>query len=188
MTGARGWTFVALMVGGLCLGCREQSEAPSGPSASDREGRSEVLRDLMAAKEKAPDLEALTGDSPSEPEVVTPGPLGQGGSGRPEQTQHVQGRVSWVGDNELLLRDAGGEERDLEVNTRTRILRRGETVSLRGLQQGDEVRVSYEEGRGGWVAHQVEVLPEPDSEPLPERNARPRQGRLPEGKEPAPPR
>jgi hypothetical protein len=186
MMGARDWTFVALMLGGLCLGCREQRAVAEGPSANDREGRSEVLRDLMAAKERAPNPEALKSPSASEPEVVTPGRPGQGGSGRPDPTLRLHGRVSWVGDNELLLRDAGGEERDFEVNTRTQLFRRGDLVRLRALQQGDEVRVSYEEGPGGWVAHQVEVLSKPDSEPLPERNPRPRQGRVPESGQSAP--
>ncbi|MFP2903839.1 hypothetical protein ACLESD_01960 [Pyxidicoccus sp. 3LFB2] len=184
MTGARAWTFLALVMGSLGLGCREQAEAPAGPSASDREGRSEVLRELMAAKEKAPDPEALKPPSEAEPEVVTPGPPGQGGSGQPEQTQSVQGHVSWVGDNELLLRDAGGEERDLEVNPSTRLIRNGDSVSLRAVQQGDEVRVSYEQGPGGWVAHHVEVLQEQEAKPQPEQNIR--QGPAPQGGATAP--
>ncbi|WP_164012182.1 hypothetical protein [Pyxidicoccus trucidator] len=184
MTGARGWTFLALVVGSLCLGCREQGPAPVGPSAGEREGRSEVLRNLMASKEQAPDPEALKGPTASVPEAVPPEPPGQGGSGRPEQTQSVQGRVSWVGDDELLLLDASGEERDLEVTPRTRLLKNGDSVSLRALYQGDEVRVSYEEGPGGWVAHQVEVLPEPEL--LPDLSTRPRQGRAPEGGSSAP--
>jgi hypothetical protein len=188
MTGARGWTLLALVIGGLGLGCREQGDASAGPSAGEREGRSELLRDLMASKERAPDPEALKGPSDSEPSAVTPGPPGQGGSGRAEATHSVQGQVTWVGDNELLLRDAGGEERDLEVNTGTRLLRRGDSVSLRALQQGDEVRVSYDEGPGGWVARQVEVLPRNEPEPLPERSPRPRQGQAPEGGESPPPR
>ncbi|NMO19583.1 hypothetical protein [Pyxidicoccus fallax] len=167
MSGARKWTFLAIGVSALGLGlsCRQDGMGGGEPSASEREGRSEVLRGLMAPKEQVPDPEALTKESERAPSVVTPGPPGQGGSGLPEPTGRVQGRVSWVGDNELLIRDAAGQERDLEVNTGTRLLVNGAPVNLREVEEGDEVRVSYDEGPGGWVARQVEVLPtaEPDA-------------------------
>ncbi|MCP3143072.1 hypothetical protein [Pyxidicoccus xibeiensis] len=181
MSGARGWTWLALLVGALGLGC-ERGEGLQGPSAGEREGRSEVLRELMASREPAPDPESLKG-----PDAMVQEPTGQGGSGRPEPTGSVQGHVTWVGDNELLIRDLAGVERDLEVNPGTRILLKGKSLGLGGMWTGDEVRVSYDEGPGGWVAREVEVLPRPEPEVLPNLRETP-QGRARPGAEPTPPR
>ncbi len=167
MSGTRGWTFLALVVGGLCLGCEQQGGRTAEPSAGEREGRSDVLRGLMAAKEQPADNEVVGDKSAEEPSAITPGPPEQDDSGRPGPTGSVQGRVAWIGDNELLLREPGGAERDLEVTTGTRVLRQGEPVDLRTMEEGDEVRVSYDEGRGGWVARQVEVLPRREAAPRP---------------------
>lgn len=188
MSVTRRWMWLGLTVSGLCLGCGQESMGGGEPSASEREGRSEVLRGLMASKEQAPDPEALKGPSDEETVAITPGAAGQGGSGRPGSTKQVQGRVTWVGDNELLIRVPGGVERDLEVNPATRLLERGAPVTLRRLAEGDEVRVSYEEGPGGWVARQVELLPAPDASPPLKPIPRPGQGRSGQGEPMAPPR
>jgi hypothetical protein len=136
----------------------------------------------MASREPAPDPEALKGADAAVQES-----LGQGGSGRPEPTGSVHGQVTWVGDNELLIRDQEGVERDLEVNPSTRIRLKGAPLGLRSIWTGDEVRVSYDEGPGGWVAREVEVMPRPEPEPLPDLRENP-QGRSRRGAEPAPPR
>ncbi|MBZ4421376.1 hypothetical protein [Myxococcus sp. RHSTA-1-4] len=184
MSGTRKWTFLGLVVGGLCLGCRQQEVAREEPSASEREGRSEVLRGIMASKERTPDPAAMRGPSGQ----ATPGALGQGGSGRPEPTGRLQGQVTWVGDDELLIRDPGGVERDVEVKPETRLQEKGSPVTLRRFSEGDEVRVSYDEGPGGWVAREVELLPAPESPPPPGQNPRPREdGAEPPGRM-APPR
>ncbi|HZI09391.1 MAG TPA: hypothetical protein VE153_03305 [Myxococcus sp.] len=178
MDGTRRWTWLALAVGALCAGCGRPADKDPDPSASDREARSELLRNLMASREKVPDAEAVQGASErQEPRYVAPEPLGEGGSGRPEPTGSLRGRVEWVGDDELLVRDAGGVERDLAVNTGTRLMMKGEQVDLNEVRQGDSVRVAYDEGPGGWVARQVEVLLPAPQEPLP--GALPREARPP---------
>ena len=105
---------------------------------------------------------------------------GQGGSGRPEAARSVLGQVSWVGDDELLIRDAEGREHDFEVNPDTRLVMGKDVVTLRAMRKDEAVRVSYDEGAGGLVARQVEVLPAQDT--------RPGQGRAPRHEEAPPPR
>jgi hypothetical protein len=161
MRGTRRWAALALGVTGLCLGCGRGDPKPEGPSASDRAARSDVLRDMVAAREKV-DPEGLRSarPNPNPGGAVAPGPgtQGVGGSGRPEPSGRTGGRVSWVGDNELLFRDATGAEREVHVEEGTRLLRKGEPMRLRELSEGQEVRVSYDESPAGWVAREVEVV------------------------------
>lgn len=144
---------LALAAGVLGSGCERQEDevATQSPSADDREVRSALLRDLVASRERAPDPEALKG--PDEQ-----GRMGQGGSGRPEPTGSVSGRVEWVGDNELLIRDTGGQERDVEVTPDTLLRLNGNPVGLASMREGDSVEVTYDDGPGGWVARQVDVV------------------------------
>jgi hypothetical protein len=168
------WAAVAGAVGGLLglgFACRD---ADGPPSAREREARSVVLRDLIASRERMPDpneLQAQRRDLQAE--------LGQGeeqargGSGQSKPTASVIGTVEWVGDDELLVRDTGGVERDVRILDDTRF-RRGELeVSRRTVEQGAEVQVSYEVQQGEWVAREVQLLllPQrvPPRTPSPER-------------------
>lgn len=152
---------LALAAGVLGSGCEQQEDkvTTQSPSADDREVRSALLRDLVASKERAPDPEALKG--PDEQ-----GRMGQGGSGRPEPTGSMAGHVEWVGDNELLIRDSGGQERDVEVTPDTLLRLNGNSVGLAAMREGDSVEVTYDDGPGGWVARQVDVvIPQPPKLP-----------------------
>ncbi|NVJ22116.1 MULTISPECIES: hypothetical protein [Myxococcus] len=145
---------LALAAGVLGSGCERQEDkvTTQNPSADDREVRSSLLRDLVASRERAPDPEALKGPD-------DPGGTGQGGSGRPEPTGTLSGRVEWVGDNELLIRDTGGQERDVEVTPDTLLRLNGNpVVGLASMREGDPVEVTYDDGPGGWVARQVDVV------------------------------
>ncbi|WP_240358359.1 hypothetical protein [Myxococcus vastator] len=101
---------------------------------------------------------------------------GQGGSGRPEPTGRLHGRVAWVGDNELLIRGNDGVEYDVEVDEQTRLYMKGEPVmGLREYREGDEVRVTYGDGPGGLVAHLVDGMPGPGAEPPRQQESAPRE-------------
>ncbi|WP_284663182.1 hypothetical protein [Myxococcus sp. SDU36] len=101
---------------------------------------------------------------------------GQGGSGRPEPTDQLHGRVEWVGDNELLIRGNDGVEYDVGVDEQTRLYMKGEPVmGLREYREGDEVRVTWGEGPGGLVAHLVDGMPGPGAEPPRQQESAPRE-------------
>lgn len=155
----RQWGAVAGAVAGLLglgLACQESEDALNGHK---RDARSEVLRELMASREKLPDPGALQAQRRElQAELGQGQATGQGGSGTEQPAKSVHGLVAWVGDDELLVRDTGGVERDLRVEDTTRFRKGEREVSRRRVEQGAEVRVSYEELQGEWVAREVEVL------------------------------
>jgi len=155
----RGWAAVAgvvLGLWGLGLACRDPERTPS---ASEREARAEVLRNLMASREKMPDPEELQAQRRDlQAEVGQGQVVGQGGSGQEQAGLSIHGLVAWVGDDELLVRDTGGVERDLRVEDTTRFREGEREVSRRMVEKGAEVRVSYDVQQGEWVAREVELL------------------------------
>ncbi|HEX8702872.1 MAG TPA: hypothetical protein VF815_28815 [Myxococcaceae bacterium] len=166
----RRWTAATVVVGVCAVGsaCRGGGEEPS---AQEREARSEVLRGLFSSRERMPSpgqLEAQRRDLRAE--VGTPeSPEGQGGSGRELPTARVTGQVAWVGDDELLLRDSGGVEREVRVEDETRFVEEGQEVSRRTVEEGARIQVAYEVEQGEWVAREVALLSPP---PLPSGEGR----------------
>lgn len=155
----RRWGAVAGALGalwGLGLACSDRNNAPSG---HQREARSELLRELMASREKMPDPQALQAQRRDLQAEVGQGKIiGPGDSGPEQPATNVHGLVAWVGDDELLVRDTGGVERDLRIDDSTRFRRGDREVSRRMVEKGAEVRVAYEVMQGDWVARDVEVL------------------------------
>lgn len=166
----RRWGAVAGAVAalwGMGLACR--SEEDTAPSGHARQARAEVLRELMASHEKI-DPQAIQTQRRDLQTELDPGQsAGQGGSGSSPQlpATTVHGLVAWVGDDELLVRDTGGVERDLRVDDGTRFRRGDREISRRMLEKGAEVRVAYEEQQGDWVARDVEMLRPPTPPPPP---------------------
>jgi hypothetical protein len=155
----RQWIAIAVAVGGVGAGCQGGEE---GPSAKERQARSEVLRGLLSSKEQVPtpgELEAQRRDLRAE--VGPSGPVAQGGSGPEVPTAQVTGQVEWVGDDELLLKEAGGEEREVRVEDETRFLEQGHEVSRRTVEEGAQVRVAYAVVQGEWIAKEVALLSHP---------------------------
>jgi hypothetical protein len=121
-----------------------------------------VLREILASREKAPEPEGLEAQRRDLQVEVNPGEeMAQGGSGREQAAASVNGTVEWVGDDELLIRDMGGVERELRVQNDTRFRRGERQVSRRTVEQGAEVRVFYDVLQGEWVAREVELLRPP---------------------------
>ncbi|MBN8229982.1 hypothetical protein JYK02_20930 [Corallococcus macrosporus] len=180
MRGMRG-TAGLLVLGLLGLGslggltaCGGGDAKSPGPSAKHREGRSEVLRGLMASKEHV-DPDALKAAGAEVKGEASPAPAaaeGTGGSGSQQRPMGwAAGRVSWVGDDEVLFVDGRGQEQEVRVDEATRLRRNEENVQLRELSEGDEIRVTYEDQGQEWIARDVEAVPErrtpePGSPPL----------------------
>ncbi len=113
----------------------------------------------MASREKMPDPDKLQAQRRDLQAEVDPGQLpAQGGSGREQGMASTLGTVVWVGDDELLIRDTGGVERDVRVNGTTRFRRGDRELSRWLVEKGSEVRVSYDVEQGEWVARDVELL------------------------------
>lgn len=147
--------------GGLSA-CNRGEPGPVGPSAKHREGRSEVLRGLMASKESVDPKALKAAGAEAKGTAAAPAPVqeGTGGSGQPTRPMGwAAGRVSWVGDDELLFVDGHGQEQEVFVDEATRIKRGGDNVQLRDMSEGDEIRVSFEDHGQEWIARDVEAVP-----------------------------
>lgn len=130
--------------------------------------------DLIASREKMPDSNNLQSQRRDLRAEVDPddGP-GQGGSGYGPPAASTQGTVVWVGNDELLVRDTGGVERDVRVDDSTHFHRGDRTVSRRLVETGAQVRVGYDVTQGDWVAREVELLPQQVPAALPEEGGGP---------------
>jgi hypothetical protein len=159
----RQWAAIAGFLGGLWgLGLACEGPSAEEPSAEERAARSVLLRNLLASREKPPEPQELQSQRRELQAEV--GPDGSGGSGGSEQVPvraSVQGTVEWVGDDELLVRDTSGVERELLLQDGTRFLRGERQVTRRAVKEGAEIRVSYEVSQGEWVAREVELLRPP---------------------------
>ncbi|MCY1040861.1 hypothetical protein OV208_05950 [Corallococcus sp. bb12-1] len=165
MRGTAGLLVLGLVGLGGLWACGREEPKIEGPSAKQREGRSDVLRGLMASKERVePEALKAAGEDVKGSTVSTqPMPEGTGGSGRPEAQGWAAGKVSWVGDDEVLFVDGYGEEREVRVEAGTHLRRDDQPVALRDLSKGDEIRVTYEDTNAGWIARDLEAVPGRDA-------------------------
>ncbi len=167
MRGARGWAMGVLATAGLLCGaaCGEKvaEPRPEGPSARQREARSDLLRDMVAAQEPMPAPEALD----AQRERLTGEGVGGGGTAGQERgasvppdvpTLRVSGTVEGVADDALRVRDGKGVAREVRVDEATRYVANNEVVERGALREGTRVRVFYDPHRNEGVAREVEVV------------------------------
>ncbi len=69
----------------------------------------------------------------------------------------VSGRVTRVGKNAITVRDSEGSVYELQLDGRSRGLRQGRKVSLRGLEEGTPVRAQFVLMGGRTVARDVQI-------------------------------
>ncbi|WP_225412542.1 hypothetical protein [Stigmatella hybrida] len=173
---------VLTVLGGWSLGGGACSSPDKAPSANEREARSDVLKNLMASRERLPDPGALDAQRRNlKVEVQGGGPAEQEEAGHPLPSASTSGTVEWVGDDELLFRDEAGQEQEVRTEEDTLYVEKGQEVSRWSVAQGAEVRVRYEEAQGEWVAREVELLRRASEAQAPAENER---GRVPDESRP----
>jgi hypothetical protein len=151
------WAVLAVL-GGLGGGAA-CSKPDQTPSAHEREARSDVLKNLMASRERLPEPEALEAQRRNlKVEVQGGGPADREKAGHPLPSASISGTVEWVGDDELLFRDGAGQEQEVRTEEDTLYVEKGKEVSRWSVAEGAEVRVRYEEEQGEWVAREVELV------------------------------
>jgi hypothetical protein len=154
------WAVFA-MLGGVSLGgaACSSSNLDKPPTANEREARSDVLKNLMASRERLPDPGALDAQRRDlKIEVQGGEPTDREAAARPLPSASIAGTVEWVGSDDVLFRDEAGQEQAVRTQADTRYVEKGREVSRRWVAEGAEVRVRYEETQGEWVAREVDVL------------------------------
>ncbi len=159
MRSARTWAVWAVIVAGSVAGlsCGDGVGSGSGgPSARQREARSDLLRDLVASKQAAPNPQELQaqGERLRRGEDAPP----DEGARPADAPARLSGTVQRVEDGALRVRDGQGAERAVRVDGTTRYVKDGEVVARGELRDGAEVRVFYDVKQGAPVAREVEVL------------------------------
>lgn len=137
------WSLSAVALLGLSAGCnkgRNENASESGvvgKAESGRLGEEEAVENESFAEQR--------------PEVI---------GGEDLADQEFYGTVTGVAANSITVRDKGGTTMTLQVDEDTRILREGRPAEKAQLQEGSQVRASYDELSGQYEATQVEVFPQ----------------------------
>lgn len=138
----RQWTWVLMAAGlGMATACKDVVEREQG----------------RLGDERRPEQEA-----PLEGKGVL------GGEDLAEQ--EFYGTITSLSGNGFTARDDEGVERPFRVEQGTRFMREGQDVNRGQLQEGSQIRTTYDELEGQWVADQVEIYP---GTPSRERSASP---------------
>jgi hypothetical protein len=134
----RGWKWCLVAVAGLGLaGCEKREE-----------------ESLMRPE---------VGRLGEEPAVEQEAPLeGKGVLGGEDMgDQEFFGTVTSVGPRQLVVRNDGGEQLRLQLNESTELVREGVKVRPQEVREGSNVRASYDERDGAYIATEVTVFPSP---------------------------
>jgi hypothetical protein len=151
----RRWTWcLAAVVGlGLAAGCEKRGEESLMQGEQGRAGE----RPFMGA-------ERTEQDAPLEGK----GRLG----GENVVDQEFLGTVTSVSPNQVVVRNDSGEQLPLRINEQTQLVRNGVRVGAQELREGTNVRASYDERDGAYIATDVTVFPssaQPKPAPAPEK-------------------
>lgn len=138
------WSLSAVALLGLATGCNkgrnenasEQGQGVVGKAESGRLGEEEAVESESIAEQR--------------PEVI---------GGEDLADQEFYGTVTGVAANSITVRDKGGTTMTLQVDEDTRFVREGQPARKAQLQEGTQVRASYDELSGQYEATQVELFP-----------------------------
>lgn len=73
--------------------------------------------------------------------------------------QEFFGTITSMSGNSFTVRDDDGVERPFRVEQGTRFMREGQQVNRGQLREGAQIRTTYDERDGQFVADQVEIYP-----------------------------
>jgi hypothetical protein len=96
---------------------------------------------------------AAPGSAPQEEAHADSPRGGERGAGK-----MLHGKIAEVSRRALSLRGEAGKVERLQLSARTTVVRDGKAVPVKELRAGEEVRASYEEGKGGLVATQITIV------------------------------
>ena len=137
------WSLTAVALLGLSAGCNKGRN-------ENADDRSVVATERGRLGEEAPvENESVT---EQRPEVI---------GGEDLADQEIYGTVTGVAANTLTVRDRGGSTMTLTLDERTRIFHQGgQSADRAQLQEGQQVRASYDELEGHYEATRVELFPQ----------------------------
>jgi hypothetical protein len=81
--------------------------------------------------------------------------------------QEFYGTITSTSGNSFTARDDEGVERPFRVEQGTRFMRQGQPVNRGQLREGSQIRTTYDELDGQYVADQVEIYPGTPSQERP---------------------
>jgi hypothetical protein len=102
-------------------------------------------------------------EQPALGEARTPEVLG----GEDVAEQEIYGKVSALTPHSITVQgdETHGRPLSLEVNEQTRFVLRGQPASRNQLEEGVQVRTTYDELSGKYVADMVEIIPQGEAVP-----------------------
>jgi hypothetical protein len=136
------WSLTAVALLGLASGCK-----------SDRTDEGRVQREQTVQPGREGEATPLADSrQPEQSPQVT--------GGEDLADQEIFGTVTAMGGNSLTVRNpSGSTTMTLELDEDTRFIRQGQPADRGQLQEGMQVRASYDEAEGKYEATTVELLP-----------------------------
>ncbi|HEX8434131.1 DUF5666 domain-containing protein [Archangium sp.] len=134
------WSLTAVALLGLAPGCTK-----GGNESAQDKGVASVERGRMGENDRVAE---------QSPEVL---------GGEDLADQEIYGTVTGVAGNSVTVQDKGGTTMTLALDADTRFVSRGQQADRGQLQEGSQVRASYDELNGQYEATTVELFPKASS-------------------------
>ncbi|NMO18709.1 hypothetical protein HPC49_24605 [Pyxidicoccus fallax] len=124
----RQWTWVLVAAGLGMTACKDSVQTESGRLGDERQAKQEAVSESQGA---------IGGEDLAEQEFF--------------------GTITSLSGNSFTVRDDNGIERPFRVEQDTRFMSEGQPVTRGQLREGAQIRTTYDEKDGQFVADQVEL-------------------------------
>jgi hypothetical protein len=120
-----------------------------------------------ACKRTEPEVGRLGEEAPVEQPAIGEARAPEVLGGEDVAEQEIYGKVSALTPRSITVQgdETHGGPLSLEVNERTRFMLRGQPASRDELQEGAQVRTTFDELSGKYVADTVEIIPQGEAVP-----------------------